>query len=83
MTAAVKKLFEEARKLPPEERADLVDMLIVDEAKNQSPGVEMNPEIKRAWAEEAERRLEAYEKGEAKAMDGEEILRKLLAGRRP
>lgn len=83
MTAAVKKLYEEALKLPPQELADLVDMLLVDSAANPSDGPEMDPEVKKAWAEEAENRLQAYEKGEARVLDGDGVLRRLLSGRKP
>lgn len=77
MTTAVRKLFEQAKKLPPEERADLVDMLIVDAAENPDPAIEQ------AWLEEIQRRVDAIERGEAKLFDGDKVLKALLRGERP
>lgn len=77
MTAAVKKLLEQVRKLPAQERADLVDMLMVDAADNRDPAIE------RVWLEEIERRIDAYERGEVRGIDGEEILNALERGECP
>ena len=52
MNERVKRLTEEIRKLPPEEQADLIDELLVLTYR------EPDPEIDKAWAEEAEDRLE-------------------------
>jgi Putative addiction module component len=37
-----------------------------------------DPEIDRAWAEECERRLDSYLRGETTALDAEEVLAKYL-----
>ena len=57
MNERVKRLTEEIRKLPPEEQADLIDELLVLTYR------EPDPEIDKAWAEEAERRLQRYKAG--------------------
>ena len=65
MNERVKQLREEIRKLSPEERAELVDELILDEP---------DPEIEKAWIEEAERRLDALDRGETQAIPAKKIL---------
>jgi hypothetical protein len=70
MNERVKRLSEEIRKLTPEEQADLMDELLV--LTHREP----DPEIEKAWAEEAERRLAAYERGETTAVDARKALAK-------
>ena len=69
MNAKVKALSEEARKLTPEERIELIE----DLQRSLDP---TDPEIDRLWAEEARDRLGAYLRGEMEAIPFEEILRK-------
>jgi putative addiction module component (TIGR02574 family) len=57
MLQETSKLFEEAKKLPPSERAELVEKLL------DSFDVEQRKEIDDAWAKEAESRLDAYDAG--------------------
>jgi hypothetical protein len=79
MNERVKRLTEEIRKLPPEEQADLIDELLVLTYR------EPDPEIDKAWAEEAERRLQRYRSGLEPARDAFEVLediRSRLAKRR-
>jgi putative addiction module component (TIGR02574 family) len=71
MNERVKRLTEEIRKLPPEEQADLLDELLVLTYR------EPDPEIDKAWAEEAERRLAAYRRGEIEAIPLEEVMARL------
>ena len=71
MNERVKKLSEEIRKLTPEEQADLMDELLVLTYR------EPDPAIDKAWAEEAERRLDAYERGETQAVPAEEVMGRL------
>jgi putative addiction module component (TIGR02574 family) len=71
MSERVKRLTEEIRKLPPEEQADLIDELLVLTYR------EPDPEIDKAWAEEAERRLAAYRRGEIKTVPLEEVMARL------
>jgi putative addiction module component (TIGR02574 family) len=69
MNAGVKALSEQARKLTPEERIELIE----DLQRSLDP---TDPEIDRLWAEEARDRLSAYLRGEMEAIPFEEILRK-------
>ena len=65
------KILHEALSLPPAERAELVDLVLasLDDADRR--------EIDQAWAVEAESRIDAYERGEITAIDGEEVLARL------
>jgi len=69
MNAKVKALSEQARKLTPDERIELIE----DLQRSLDP---TDPEIDRLWAEEARDRLGAYLRGEMEAIPFEEILRK-------
>ena len=60
MNAKTKALSQEARRLTPEERIALIEDL-------QRSLVPTDPEIDRAWAEEARGRLNAYRRGEIEA----------------
>jgi len=64
-----KELLDEAMKLKPEERFILVEGLIksLDEP---------NKKLDEIWAEEAEKRLEAYRKGTLESIPMEEIFKK-------
>jgi putative addiction module component (TIGR02574 family) len=67
MNAKIKALSEEARKLTPEERIELIE----DLQRSLQP---TDPEIDRLWAEEAKDRLEAYRRGEIDAIALEEVI---------
>ena len=54
MNERVKKLSEEIRKLSPDEQAELMDELLV--LTHREP----DPDIEKAWAEEAKRRWQDY-----------------------
>jgi putative addiction module component (TIGR02574 family) len=73
MNERVRKLSEEIRKLPPEEQADLIEELLV--LTYRKP----DPEIENAWAEEAKRRLDAYERGETSTAPLEDVMARLRA----
>jgi putative addiction module component (TIGR02574 family) len=73
MNERVKKLSEEIRKLSPEEQADLMDELLALTYR------EPDPEIEKAWAEEAKRRLVAYQRGETITVPLEEVMIRLRA----
>lgn len=60
-------IFEEAVRLSADKRARLVDALISSLDKPDE-------EIDRLWAKEAERRIDAHEKGLVKALSLEEVL---------
>jgi putative addiction module component (TIGR02574 family) len=64
---ATKTLSNEARKLSPAERIELVDDIL---ASLDEP----DPAIDRLWAREAEERLAAYRRGEIKALALEKVL---------
>ena len=70
MNAKTKALSEEARKLRPEERIALIE----DLQRSLDP---IDPEIDRAWAEEALDRLAAYRRGEIEAITLEEVIASL------
>lgn len=72
MNERVKKLTEEIRKLPPEEQADLIDELIVLTYR------EPDPEVDKAWAEEARDRLAAWRRGELTSRPAADVLAKYL-----
>jgi putative addiction module component (TIGR02574 family) len=67
MNAKVKALSEEARKLTPEERIELIE----DLQRSLHP---TDPEIDRLWAEEAKDRLAAYLRGEMEAKRLEDVI---------
>lgn len=64
-----KKILEEALALPPTGKAELVDCLL---ASLDAP----DKEIDQLWMEEVESRIDAYERGEMKALKIEEVLQK-------
>lgn len=62
------EILEEARGLPYGERAELIEQLIADSAKD------IDPEIEKAWGDEAMRRLKEIEDGKVKLIPGEEVM---------
>ena len=71
MNARTTSLAEEAERLPPADRIELVERL-------PSSLDKPDPDIDRAWAEESGRRLDAYLSGETSARDAEDVLAKHL-----
>jgi putative addiction module component (TIGR02574 family) len=71
MNARTKSITEEAERLPATDRIRLVEHLL---ATLDKP----DPDIDRAWADESERRLDAYLQGEATARDAKHVLAKHL-----
>jgi putative addiction module component (TIGR02574 family) len=69
MNARVTSLAEEAERLPAAERIQLVERLL--DSLDRS-----DPEIDAAWAEECERRLDAYLSGAVSARDADDVLAK-------
>jgi len=61
------KILKEALTLKPAEKAELIDKLLSSLDKP-------DPEIDKLWAEEAENRIDAYERGEIKAVALEKVL---------
>lgn len=64
------QILEQALALPPEDRAFVADAL----EQSLSTGGCATPEIAAAWAVEIKRRLEAYDRGEMEAVDGDTFL---------
>jgi putative addiction module component (TIGR02574 family) len=71
MSASSEQILKEALALPPQERAELVEQLL---ATFQSPP---DPQIDEMWAREAEDRLDAYDRGELKAVPAEEVFKRI------
>ena len=67
MTDQVTELAERGKSLSPEDRARLVDLLLVS---LQEPAT---AEAEAAWDTEIDRRLDAYERGEVEAIPAEDV----------
>jgi len=67
--SSINDLIHEIEKLPPAERARLIDLVIRDMA-------EPDPEIDKVWAEEAIKRWDKYKEGNAKAVPYENVMAK-------
>ena len=65
------KVVNDALSLPPRSRAKLAEKLL------QSLDDTRQSEIDRLWADEIEDRIDAYEKGNLKAIPGKEVFRRL------
>lgn len=65
------KVVSDALSLPPRSRAKLAEQLLesLDDPKQK--------ELDRLWAEEVEGRIDAYERGELRAIPGQEVFRRL------
>ena len=71
MNAHVKKLSDQIRKLSPDEQAVLIDELLGNLHHR------VDPEIEKAWAEEAQRRWRAYLQGGVKTVPADQVFAKL------
>jgi len=71
MNERTKSIEEQAERLPAADRIRLVEHLL---AMLDKPG----PDVVRAWADESERRLDAYLQGETTARDAKDVLAKHL-----
>jgi len=60
-------------------KLDADDRSIIAHALLDSIREPVDPEIERAWIEEAQRRYEAYKRGEIESVDGEQALREIEA----
>jgi putative addiction module component (TIGR02574 family) len=74
----VSEIVEEARGLPYGERTELIERLIADAAK------EIDPEIEKAWGDEAVRRIKEMEEGNVLGIPGEVVAAKIrkIVGRK-
>lgn len=71
MSASSEQILKQALALTLQERAELVEQLI---ATFQTPP---DPHIDELWAREAEDRLDAYDRGELKAVSAEEVFNRI------
>ena len=71
MTRAARKLFEEAMRLDPEDRAALVGLLIESLDPESEEGVE------EAWVAEVERRMAELDSGTVQTIPWEELRARL------
>ncbi|GMR07393.1 MAG: hypothetical protein BMS9Abin26_0396 [Gammaproteobacteria bacterium] len=67
--SSTKEILKEALSLSPDEKAELVDELLVS---LDSP----EPDIEKVWAEEVEKRIDAIDQGKSKTISLEEVLQK-------
>ena len=75
MNERIRTIVDEARKLTPQERLELFDLLEVEFAGDQGDGT---PEqVEAAWLEEVERRIAQAERGETTFVDAEEVLARM------
>lgn len=70
MVTASDEILKKLLTLPDGERARLAEQLL----ESLEPQSEHNRKL---WAEEAESRIEAYERGELEAVPGEEVFERL------
>ena len=73
VTAAAKKILEDALALPDDERRRIAELLL------DSISTDSTEEIEAAWVAEAVRRADELERGEVEALDGESVLKDLKA----
>ena len=71
------KIFEAAEKLPPIEKIELIEHLFFSLDSKSERG-----RIDKLWADEAENRLSAYERGEMKSVPAKEVFRRLESKRK-
>lgn len=74
MNDRIRTIVEEARKLTPEERLELFDMLEAAFARDEGDGTP--EEVEAAWMEEVERRAAKAERGETTPIDFDEAIAK-------
>jgi putative addiction module component (TIGR02574 family) len=71
LSSAFREIEEQARSLPPEERARLAESLL------ESLRQEGIAEIEAAWEQEIQERVAAYQQGEGDVVDAETVLAEL------
>ena len=73
MSRPIEDIATEALALSPEDKARLAEQLL---ASLEGPD---RAEIDHAWAQEAERRIDALDRGEERTSPAEEVLQKIQA----
>ena len=71
MTVSAQAILNEALKLPPIDKASMIEVLI------SSFDSENRHLIDKAWADESESRIDAYDAGLLKARSFEDVIREL------
>ncbi len=71
MTVQTKHVLKEVLDLPPIERAEMVEQIL---ASFDFPS---RKQIDEAWAKEAEDRLDAYDRGDIKAIPAKKVFEKI------
>jgi putative addiction module component (TIGR02574 family) len=64
----LKELYAETRRLPREQAAELMDLLLVDTFS------EPDPQLEEAWGREIDRRMAELESGQVKGIPAEEVM---------
>ena len=68
MSRKISEIVEEARQMPYDERAELIENLIVANAQD------IDPKIEKAWTDAAMRRLDEIESGKEKLISGDKAM---------
>lgn len=71
MTVQAKHILDEAMELPPNERALVAEELLASLDPSSSKSID------EMWAIEAERRIDAYDRGEVKTIPAKEVFEKI------
>ena len=71
MTTAIDKVVEDALELPADARIGLVDRILF------SLNLPTQPDIDKAWSEEAELRVAEIDRGDVELIPGEEVFAKI------
>ena len=77
MNQRIKAIVEEARKLTPEERLELFDMLDATFQGDEGDGTP--EEVEAAWLEVVEERIATRERGETVSVSHDKVLAELRA----
>lgn len=70
MTARTEQVLSEALSLPPSERAQLAERLFSSLDISQE-------ELDRLWAQEADSRIDAYDRGDIKAVSANDVFKNI------
>ena len=72
MTAHAEQILSDALNLPPSDRAQLAERLFSSLDISQE-------ELDRLWANEADSRIDAYERGELKAIPAQKVFKNIYS----
>jgi putative addiction module component (TIGR02574 family) len=67
MSANTERILKEALNLPPQDRAEVLERLLA--TFQEAP----DPELEKLWAQEAEDRIDAFDRGELGSVSAEEV----------